>query len=268
VSSGYFETMGIGLVSGRTLADTDTEGSALVVVINETMAKRYWKGQDPVGKRLRLGEWATVVGVVRDVTYATVGAPPVSFMYLPVYQWYRPDTTLVVRTAGDPIAVIGSIRDVVRSLDPNLPLFDVRTMAEHRDLAVFIPRLAAILLGAFGLLAVLLATIGLYGLLAFTVSQRSQEIGVRVALGAGREDILRLIVGQGLRLTLLGIAIGVGVALAALPLVSSQLVGVSARDGLSYAATALVLVAAATVATYLPARRAAAVDPLRALRYE
>ena len=167
-----------------------------------------------LGKRLRMGDWVTVVGVVRDVTHTTVGAPPVSFMYLPVYQWYRPDTTLVVRTAGDPIAVAGPIREVMRSLDPNLPLFDVRTMDEHRDMAVFIPRLAATLLGAFGVLALLLATIGLYGLLAFTVSQRAQEIGVRVALGAGREDILRLIVGQGFRLTLLGVAIGLGVALA------------------------------------------------------
>jgi len=268
VSPGYFETMGIELVSGRPLADTDTEGSARVVVINETMAKRYWKGQDPVGKRLRLGDWATVVGVVRDVTYTTVGAPPVSFMYLPVYQWYRPDTTLVVRTAAEPIAVAGSIRAALRSLDPNLPLFDVRTMTEHRDMAVFIPRLAATLLGAFGVLALLLATVGLYGLLAFTVSQRTQEIGVRVALGARREDILHLIVGQGLRLTLAGVAIGLAVALAAMPLVASQLVGVGARDGWSYAMTSLVLVAAAAVATYLPARRAAAVDPLRALRYE
>jgi len=237
-------------------------------VINETMARRYWKGQDPVGQRLRLGDWATVVGVVRDVTYTTFGAPPVAFMYLPVYQWYRPDTTLVVRTSGDPIAVAGPIRDAVRSLDPNLPLFDVRTMAEHRDMAVFIPRLAAILLGAFGLLALVLATIGLYGLLAFTVSQRTPEIGVRVALGAAREDILRLIVGQGLRLTLLGVAIGLGVALVAMPLIASQLVGVGARDGLSYAVTSLVLVVAAMVATYLPARRAAGVDPLKALRYE
>ncbi len=268
VSPGYFETMGIDLLGGRVLAATDTEGSARVAVINETMAKRYWKGQDPVGKRLRLGEWATVVGVVRDVTHTTVGAPPVSFVYLPVYQWYRPDTTLVVRTAGDPIAVAGPIREVVRSLDPNLPLFDVQTMAEHRDLAMFIPRLAATLLGAFGVLALLLATVGLYGLLAFAVSQRTPEIGVRVALGAHRGDILRLVVGEGLRLAAIGVALGLAAALVAAPLLASQLVGVSARDGASYAVTSLVLIAAAAVACYLPARRAAGVDPLKALRHE
>jgi putative ABC transport system permease protein len=189
-------------------------------------------------------------------------------MYLPVYRWYRPDTTLVVRAAGDAGALAAPIRDVVRQLDPGLPLFDVRTMAEHREGVTFLPRLAASLLGAFAALALLLATVGLYGLMAFSVTQRTAEIGVRIALGARRGDILRLVVRQGMRLTAVGAAVGLAGSLAAMPLVASQLVGVGARDGASYAATAAVLLAVAAVACYLPARRAARVDPITALRYE
>ena len=209
-----------------------------------------------------------MVGVAADVKYSGLSAPPVAYMYLPVYAFYRPDTTLIVRTAGSPTAAAGGIRAAMADIDPNLPLFDVTTMAEHRDLATFIPRLAASLLGGFGLIALLLASVGLYGLLAFAVSQRTPEIGVRLALGAQRGDVLRLVVGEGLRLTAAGVALGLAAALAVMPLLASQLVGVSARDGASYAVTSLVLVAAAAVACYLPARRAASVDPLKALRYE
>jgi ABC-type antimicrobial peptide transport system permease subunit len=248
--------------------DDDNADHPPVVVINETMARRYWKNGDAVGKRINTGDWATVVGVVGDMAYTTVNANPVSFIYFPVYETYRPDTTLVIRTAGEPAAFTEPVRAALRRLDPNLPLFDVRTIAQHKEIVLFLPRMTASILGAFGVIALVLATVGLYGLLAFVVGQRTPEIGVRMALGARRSEIIRLVVGQGVRLTVVGAAIGFTLAFLMLPLVSSQLVGVSARDGLTYFATALVLVAAAAFASYLPARRAAAVDPIRALRYE
>jgi predicted permease len=268
VSPSYFRTLGVPLVAGRFFTDEDDADHPPVVVINQTMARRYWKNGDAVGKRINTGDWATVVGVVGDMTYTTVTANPVSFVYFPVYESYRPDTTLVIRTTGDPAPYTDPIRAALQRLDPNLPLFDVRTIAQHKETVLFLPRMTASILGAFGVIALVLATVGLYGLLAFVVGQRTPEIGVRVALGASRSEIIRLIVGQGVRLTLIGAAIGFTLAFLMLPLVSSQLVGVGARDGVTYAATALVLVAAAAFASYLPARRAAAVDPIRALRYE
>lgn len=270
VSPGLIQTLGLPLRSGRAFTDTDGADEFPVAMVNETMARRYWKDRDAVGGRLWLGgEWVTVVGVVGDAKYTTLSAPPVAYMYLPLYgPYFRPDVTLVVRSAADPAAVMAPIRDAVKSLDATLPLFDVRTMAEHKDLAMFIPRIGATLLGLFGALALVLATVGLYGLLAFNVGQRTPEIGVRLALGAQRADIRRIVTWQGLRLTLIGSVIGFGIAAAAFPLISSQLVGVGARDGLSYFATAVLLLAGAAAASYLPARRAAAVDPIRALRYE
>jgi macrolide transport system ATP-binding/permease protein len=269
ITPDFFETMEIPVVAGRPFTDADDDDGPLTVVINETMARRYWPDGDAVGGRVDLGDWATVVGVVADVTYTTVGAPPVSYMYLPLYTFYRPDMTLIVRTdTADPGATLGSIRAAVRTLDPDLPVFDVRTMAEHKQAATFLTRLAAMLLGAFGSMALLLAGVGLYGLLAFVVGQRTQEIGVRVALGAGAGDIRRLVVWHGLRLTAVGAAAGLALAVLLFPLASSQLVGVSATDGVTYAVATLVLLAGGVAASYVPARRAARVDPIQALRYQ
>jgi ABC-type antimicrobial peptide transport system permease subunit len=189
-------------------------------------------------------------------------------MYLPLYSYYRPDVTLIVRTAGDPAALLEPLRAAVQARDANVPLFDVRTVAAHKDMSVFVPRLAALMLGLFGGLALLLAGVGLYGLLAFIVTQRTAEIGVRLALGANRSGILRLVVGQGLRLTALGAIVGIGLAAVLMPLAASQLVGVGAHDVLTYATAVAVLLGGALLASYLPARRAAAVDPIRALRHE
>jgi predicted permease len=268
VSPGYFETLGLPLRAGRIFGDVVGADAATGVVINETMAARYFPGGDAVGRRLRIGDWVEVVGVVGDAKYTTLTAAPVNYLYLPLWQYYRPDVTLVVRTAGPPAAAMAPVRDRMKALDADLPLFDLRTMAEHRDVAVFMPRMAATLLGLFGTLALLLASVGLYGLLAFSVGQRTPEIGVRLALGAQRGDILHLVVWQGVQLTAIGAALGIALALAVLPLLSSQLVGTGPRDALSFGAAALLLLFGAAAASYVPARRAASVDPIRALRHE
>ncbi len=268
VSPGFLPALGVPLVEGRGFTDQDDAAHPNVVMINETMAKRYWKTRPAVGGRLHLGEWYTVVGIVKDVKYTTLNADPVAFVYLPLYAAYRPDTTLLVRTAGEPAAVIGALRSAVSGLDADLPLFDVRTAAEQRQVVTFIPALAASLLGAFGVVALLLATVGLYGLLAYSVSQRTSEIGVRMALGAQQGDILRLVGRHGIVLTVIGGAIGLVLALIVMPLASSQLVGVGARDGLTYLIAAVCLTVGAAAASYFPARRAAQTDPLRALHYD
>lgn len=268
VTPDFLPTLGIPLKDGRGFTDQDDADHPNVLLINETMARRYWKGRSPIGGRVNLGEWFTVVGVVGDAKYTTLNAAPVSFMYLPLYASYQPDVTLLVRTSGAPMDVLAGVRNVMGRLDPDLPLFDVRSMEEHRLFVSFIPSFAATLLGAFGVVALALATVGLYGVLLVTVGQRTPEIGVRVALGAQRHDILKLIGGHGLTLTLIGGAIGLGLATVLMPLVASQLVGVGARDVLTYALAGLLLLGGAATASYLPARRAARVDPLRALRYE
>jgi putative ABC transport system permease protein len=189
-------------------------------------------------------------------------------MYMPVQQWYRADTVLHVKTTVDPGILVPRIHEVLRALDPNVPLFDVRTIAEQLSIAVFIQRMVASLLGAFGGLALLLATVGLYGVIAAVAAQRTPEIGMRMALGATRRDIVALIVKQGLGMTLAGIGIGLAGALAMTRLFKSLLVGVSATDSVSFASTTVLLVLVALAASYLPARRAARIDPLQALRNE
>jgi predicted permease len=270
VAPGYFETLGIPLAGGRGIEAGDTSDAPLAVVINETMAKRYWKDGDAVGKRLDYGGggWATVVGVARDGKYNAINEPPLNYLYIPVYQVFRPDVALMVRTAGDPGSVFPSVQRAVRGLNPNLPLYDVMTIEEHLRTSVFIPRLAAGLLGLFGTLALALAALGLYGVIAYVASQRTQEIGIRMALGADRAAILRLILRQGLALTGIGLVVGLALAALATPVVASQLAGVGPTDAVAFGVAMTVLMGAAIVATYIPARRAAAMDPVRALRHE
>jgi predicted permease len=268
VSPGFLPTLGVPLIAGRGFTDEDDQDHPKVIVINETMAKRYWKNGPALGGRVNLGEWHTVIGVVKDMKYTTLNAPPVSFVYLPIYAGYRPDTTLVVRTAGDPASVIPGLRAAVSQVDANVPLFDLSTVADRRLMVTFIPTMAASMLGAFGIVALILATVGLYGLLAYSVSQRTAEIGVRVALGAQQADILRLVGGDGLRLTVIGGGIGLALAFVLMPLLGSQLVGVGARDSMTYVVALLCLTAGAVTASYFPARRAARTDTLRALHHE
>ena len=263
----YFDTLGVPIVQGRGITARDTEKQPLVAVINETMARRYFKGRDPIGGVLRFGSGpVTVVGVAKDGKYQQLTEAPRGYLYLPVLQNYRPDTLVLVRTAADPAAVLGAVQGEIRELDPSLPLFDVRTIAEHRQISMFIPRMASTLLGLFGALALVLAVVGLYGVIAYTVTQRTHEIGVRVALGAARNDVARLVMRQGLQLAAIGLGVGLLLALGAGRVLSKQLVGVSPADPLSFGGTALVLLLVAALASAIPARRAATLDPLTALR--
>lgn len=267
VGAGYFETMGVPIVAGRAIDDRDRANGAEVVVINESMAQRYWPGREAVGGRLRTGpEWKTVIGVARDGKYGSLSEAPRSVMYLPIQQAYRPDPVLHVATSGPAEPTIAAVRKVVADIAPDLALYDVRTLEEHLRMSVAVPRMAALLLGIFGALALALAGIGLYGVVAFSVGQRTQEIGVRMALGADRGVILREVLGQGAWLTGIGLVIGLGVAVFAMPLMSSLLVNVSPTDVGTFATTGLLLLAVALLAAWIPARRASLLDPVEALR--
>jgi macrolide transport system ATP-binding/permease protein len=265
----YFETFGIPIVDGRAIEARDRDGEAMTVVINQTMARRYWPGRSAVGGRLRTGDdWRTVVGVAKDGKYQGLSEPPRSVMYFPIAQIYRSGSTLVVATRGSAGAAIASVRRAIAGVTPELALYDVRTMDEHLQMSVTVPRLGAILLGVFGGLALVLAAIGLYGVVAFAVSQRRREIGVRMALGASRASILRQVIGEAAWTSGIGLVAGLGLALAASPALSSLMVNMSSTDAATYVATVVVLLSVTLVASWLPARRAANVDPVEALRIE
>ena len=268
VGPDYFETLGITIVRGRSIDRRDTAGQPPVVVINETLARRYWIGRDPIGSTVHFdGHPATVVGVARDGKYQRLNEQARNYIYLPVLQYYRPDMTLHVRTdTADPSLVLPAIQASVRSLDPNVPLFDVRTLEEHMRISTFVPRMAAAMLGVFGVLGLLLAAVGLYGVIAFNASQRTREIGLRMALGAARGQVIWLVLRDGFTVASLGIVLGMALALVAGRLVAQQLTGVSGSDPVSFLGTAAVLGAVAAIACILPAHRASALNPLTALR--
>jgi predicted permease len=267
VGPAYFETLGIPLVKGRGITDRDTAAQPAVAVINETMARRYWPGRDPVGTTIRFGRGPVmIVGVARDGKYSRLSEEPRNYLYLPALQNYRPDLLLHVRTNGDPSLVLPAVRSVARDLDANLPLFDVRTVEEHMRISTFIVRMAASMLGLFGVLGMLLAGVGLYGVIAFNAAQRTREIGLRMALGAGRGQVVWLVLRDGFTLAAVGIAAGLGLALGAGRLVAGQLTGVSGADPVSFAGTAALLATVAAVACLLPARKASALNALTALR--
>jgi macrolide transport system ATP-binding/permease protein len=269
VSGDYLRTLGIPLVAGREFTERDSTGTPDVVIVNETLARRYWPGRSAIGGRIRAGSRTLeVVGVARDGKYSSLNEAPRAFMYLALAQWYRPDTVLQVKTHGDPERLVPLLHGAIRSLDANVPLFEVRTIEDHLRIASFAQRMVASLLGAFGALALVLATVGLYGVVAAMVAQRTAEIGMRMALGARPADIVGLMLKQGLGMIGAGVSIGIVVALGVTRFFRSLLIGVSATDGATFAATTLLLVIVAIAATYVPARRAAAVDPMTALRRE
>jgi predicted permease len=275
VGPDYFRTMGITLPRGREFNGQDRAGSPPVAIINEAAAQRFWPGQSPIGQRLLVQtgpgpqdrQSAEVVGVVRTGKYRTLSEDPLPFFYQPILQNYRPRSTLVVR-AEDPRRLLPAVRREVQALDPNIVPFDLETMKEYMALPLFPAHTTGLLLGVFGALALVLAIGGLYGVMSYAVSQRTHEMGVRRALGAGREDIVRLVVGQGMLLTLLGIGIGLAGAFGATRALASLLYGISSTDHATFAAVSLILVGVALAASYIPARRATKVDPMVALRYE
>jgi predicted permease len=271
VDTDYFKTMGITLVRGRDFNDRDTESSPDVVIVNETLARRLSPDGNAVGKRLRMdskGDYLQVVGVARDIKYHLLAEAPLFFAYRPLSQNYRSTLTVHVRSPGEPSMVISQIRSEVKALDSDLPLTNVATMLEHMRLPLAPAKLFAALSSAFAVLTLLLAAIGLYGVMAYLVGSRTHEIGIRMALGAQTRGVLKLIISQGMRLALTGIGLGLIAAFALTRVLASLLYGVSATDFLTFTGMAVLLASVALLACYLPARRATKVDPLVALRYE
>lgn len=269
----YFETLQVPVVRGRALNEEDRAGAAPAVMVNEAFAARYWPGQEPLEKRVSVGgrsdrHLREVVGVTRTGKYQTLGEQPRPFLYLPLAQNYESSATVVVRTAGDPAALLGTIKSEILRLSPNLPIFETKTMDAHLGLALLPARVAGSVLGTFGAVALILAALGLYGVMSYAVSQRTREMGIRLAIGAARGDLLRLVVGHGMKLAGAGLAVGLVLAFAAARLVASLLYGLSPTDPATFTGAAAVLLAVAFTACYLPARRAARVDPMIALRNE
>jgi putative ABC transport system permease protein len=274
-SPGYFETMGINLVRGRTFSNRDDAKAPQVVLINRSMARVHFAGEEPLGKRVWLG-WeedgvrrgGEIVGIVDDVRQFRLDRPSEPELYIPYDQSPTAQMTVVARTTSSPDVVFGVARAAVRELDPNLPLFDLTTLDKRFADSAARPRLYMALLGAFAAVAVLLAAIGLYGVVSYAVRQQTHELGVRLALGATRTDVVRLVVGNSLKITLIGASLGVIGALSASGALRAMLFGVSATDPITYALVVVVIVAVGITASWLPARRATLIDPASALRSE
>jgi predicted permease len=271
VSHEYFRTMGVTLRQGRYFTEHDTRGEPETVIVDEAMAERFWPDENPIGKRLQrggAGKWQVVVGVINDAKQFSAEKEPPITVYYPYEQYLARNMYLVVRTTSEPAAMGPVIARAIQALDPDLPVFDVKTMDERLADALARRRLSMLLLGGFAGIALILAAIGIYGVMAYSVNQRTHEIGIRLALGAQTRDILRLVVRQALLLVSVGIAVGLAGALALTRVMASLLYGISATDRLTFVITPLLLAGVALLASYLPARRAAKVDPMIALRYE
>jgi putative ABC transport system permease protein len=264
--------MGISLVKGRVFTEQDRDKSPPVVIINETMANRYWPGEDPIGKRLTIpllgGVSREVVGVVADVKHSSLDTESGAEMYVPYLQKPFNFMAIVVRTASDPLSMVGAVRGEILSVDRSQPVYDVKSMRQVVSESVSQPRLYTLLLGIFAALALVLAAVGIYGVMNYSVAQRTHEIGIRMALGAQRADILKMVVGQGMLLAFLGIVLGLVAAFLVTRVMESLLFGVGTRDLATFFIIPLVLAVVAFLSSYIPARRATRVDPMVALRYE
>jgi predicted permease len=271
ISPNFFRTMQIPILKGRDFTLEDTKNSARVVIVSEAFVNRYWPNEEAIGKQLYSDlpkEWLTVVGVAQNSKVNWPNEKPTPFVYLPLYQVYASEMTVTARVAGDPLAFSKAVEKTFHDLNADLVVFDITTLELRDQFSSFGQRVAGTFVGAFGLLALVLATVGIYGVTAYTTRQRTHEIGIRMALGAGKEDILRLVLGQGLRLTFIGVGLGLAAAFALTRYLSSLLVGVTSTDALTFSCVAILLCSAALLASFIPARRAMRVDPMIALRYE
>ena len=274
-SPDYFSTMGIALIKGRSFTRADTTESPRVIIVNETLSAKFWPKGDAIGKRLRFtgppadNPWMEVVGIVSDVRHE-MNLPVTPDYYLPLAQDPWSTMSLVARTTTDPLTMAGPVRAAVQAIDHDQPVFDVRSMVQVRDRSILHYRASGVMMSVFGIFALILAATGIYGVMAYAVSQRTHEIGIRMALGAERRDVLKLVIGQGLRLTLIGLGIGLVASWGLMRLMGSLLfgAGVSAADWMIFISLALLLAVVALLACWIPARRAMRVDPMVALRYE
>ncbi|MBZ5537852.1 MAG: ABC transporter permease [Acidobacteriia bacterium] len=271
ITPNYFRTLQIPLVKGRDFTLEDTKSSQRAVIVNEAFANRYWPNQEALGKQLNSDlthEWFTVVGVARDSKMTSLNEKPTPFVFLPLYQVYRPTVTLLARTTGDPLILDKTVEKTIHDLNADLVVFDVGSLESGEQIASFPQRLAGTFVGAFGLLALVLAAVGIYGVTAYTTRQRTHEIGIRMALGANKDNILRLVLRHGVRLTFVGVGLGLAGSFALTRYLSSLLLGVTSTDALTFSLVAVLLCAVALFASFIPARRAMRVDPVVALRYE
>jgi putative ABC transport system permease protein len=271
VSPSYFAAMKTPLIKGRYFTDTDNDTSMQVIIINDTMARRYWPGEDPVGRRMKvMGErkedWRTVVGIVGDVKHFGPDTEAKPEMYRPYLQEPQPLIGLAVRTTGEPLAIASAVRSAIHAVDGSQPVSHIMPMEDLVGDAVAPRRVSMILLTVLGGVALLLALLGIYGVLSYSITQRTQEIGIRTALGAQQFDVLKLILGQSLKLILMGVVAGAALAAVIIRLFSSLLFGVSSTDPLIFGVVTAALFLTALLASYLPARRASLLDPIRALR--
>jgi predicted permease len=263
--------MQIPLAKGRDFALQDTKSSQRVAIVSEAFANRYWPGQEALGKQLNSDfthEWFKVVGVARDAKETSLNEKPTPFVYLPQYQVYRPNLIISARVAGDPLSFAKTIEKTLHELNPELVMYDVTTLEVRSQFSNFGLRVAGTFVGAFGLLALALAAVGIYGVTSYTTRQRTHEIGIRLTLGATKQDVMRLVLGHGLKLMLFGVGLGLVLSFALTRFLRGLLLGVTSTDAMTFSSVAVLLCAVALFACFIPARWATGVDPLVALRYE
>jgi putative ABC transport system permease protein len=276
ISNDYFKTLGVPMLRGRNFDDRDVEKAPGVIIVNQAFADKHFPNEDPLGKRIKPGiatteskpDWRQIVGVVGDVRNRNLTSELRPGYFVPQAQVPFNQMTMVVRTVGDPHNLTTAVQNEVHAMDKELPVFNVKTMDEYISATVAAPRFNTTLLGIFASVALILTIVGLYGVMSYSVAQRTNEIGIRMALGAQAGDVMRLVVSQGFKLVLFGLAIGLVGAFALMRVISSLLFGVTAKDPLTFAMVAVVLALVALLACYIPARRATRLDPLSALRYE
>jgi putative ABC transport system permease protein len=272
VTPGYFPAVGIQILRGRNFGQHDRQGSAKVAIVNEAAARHWFKDEDPIGKHIGMGMSGPsdieIVGVVKDAKYANVREKPLRTVYLPFHQSPGSPMTMHIKSIGEPRTVIPIVQREVRALDTNIPIFQAQTMSARVDDALSQERLITTLATVLAILGTLLAAIGLYGVVSYSAVQRTREIGIRIALGARHTDLLKLVIGRGMKLAMIGLMLGLVAAVALTRLMNSLLYGVSATDPLTFSFIMFLLTGIALVACYIPARRAAKVDPIVALHTE